>query len=46
VKADADPELLLLHVVTRGAAEEPVAGEGSPTEPEVIGRKAEEKDED
>ncbi len=47
IKADVDPDLLILHVVTRGvAAEEPTEGEAGPSEPEVIGRKAEEKEED
>jgi large subunit ribosomal protein L25 len=45
VVAKADPELLLLHVVTRAAAPEPAATEAAAaTEPEVIGRKAEDKE--
>jgi large subunit ribosomal protein L25 len=44
VVANADPDLLLAHVVMRAAAPEPVAAEGTPAEPEVIGRKAEEKE--
>jgi large subunit ribosomal protein L25 len=46
VTVAADPDLLLVHVVTRAAAPEPTtaAAEGA-AEPEVIGRKAEEKGE-
>jgi large subunit ribosomal protein L25 len=45
VTATADPDLLLVHVVTRHAAPEPTAAptEAAAGEPEVIGRKAEEK---
>ena len=44
VKALADPELLLAHVVTRAAAPEPTEGAvGGSVEPEVIGRKPEDK---
>lgn len=47
VVADADPDLLIVHVVTRSAAAETTEpSEGGPSEPEVIGRKAEEKEED
>ena len=47
VTAAADPDLLLAHVTSRApAAVEPVAGEPSASEPEVIGRKAEDKDKD
>ena len=47
VTATADPELLLVHVVTRAAAPEPTpAAEPAAAEPEVIGRKAEEKGEE
>jgi large subunit ribosomal protein L25 len=47
VTSEMDPETLLVHVVIRTQAEEttPAEGEG-PAEPEVIGRKAEEKKED
>jgi len=45
VTVEADPDLLVLHVVTRAAAPEPTPGEGgTAAEPEVIGRKAEDKD--
>lgn len=40
---NADPDLLLAHVVLRMAAPEPVA-EGTTVEPELIGRKPEDKD--
>jgi large subunit ribosomal protein L25 len=45
VTANADPDLLLVHVVIRHAAPEPTAtaAEGGSAEPEVIGRKAEDK---
>lgn len=45
VKATADPDLLLVHVVSRAATPEPTPGaEGAAAEPEVIGRKAEDKE--
>jgi len=45
VTVEADPDQLLVHVVTRAAAAEPAAGEvPTTTEPEVIGRKAEDKE--
>lgn len=44
VTATADPDLLIVHVVVRHAAPEPtVAGGEGGSEPEVIGRKAEDK---
>jgi large subunit ribosomal protein L25 len=45
VVAIDDPELLILHVITRVAAPEPTPAEGvaSSSEPEVIGRKLEDK---
>ena len=47
VKALADPELLLAHVVSRAAEPEPAEGAATGSvEPEVIGRKAEDKVED
>jgi large subunit ribosomal protein L25 len=46
VKAEAEPELLLVHVVTRAAEVEETPAEAGPAEPEVIGRKAEDKDKD
>ena len=45
VTANADADLLLVHVITRVAATEPAAGEAGPVEPEVIGRKAEKEEE-
>ncbi len=45
VTATADPDLLVVQVVARAAAPEPTAAEAGPAEPEVIGRKAEEKEE-
>jgi large subunit ribosomal protein L25 len=45
VKALADPDLLLVHVVARAAAAEPTpAAEPATAEPELIGRKAEDKE--
>ena len=45
VTAAAEADVLLAHVTTRApVAAEPVAGEATTTEPEVIGRKAEDKD--
>lgn len=45
VKALADPDQLVVHVVVRAAeAPTPAAGEGEAAEPEVIGRKADDKD--
>ncbi len=44
VKANADAELLVAHVVLRAAEPEPT-GEAGPGEPEVIGRKAEKEEE-
>jgi large subunit ribosomal protein L25 len=45
VKALADPDLLLVHVVARAAAAEPTpAAEPGAAEPELIGRKAEDKE--
>jgi large subunit ribosomal protein L25 len=46
VEATADPELLLVHVVTRAAEPEPTPAEPAAAEPEVIGRKAEDKGEE
>jgi large subunit ribosomal protein L25 len=48
VEANADPDLLIVHVVARAAAPEPAAAaaEAAAAEPEVIGRKAEEKGEE
>jgi large subunit ribosomal protein L25 len=48
VTANADPDLLLVHVVARHAAPEPTPppAEAGAAEPEVIGRKAEEKAEE
>lgn len=43
VKPTGDPDLLLVHVVVRHAAPEPTATAEGGTEPEVIGRKAEDK---
>jgi len=44
VTANADGDLVVVHVVNRTAVEEPEAGEASSNEPELIGRKAEDKD--
>ena len=45
VTVNADPEVLLVHVVVRGAQEEPAAAEAeSPTQPEVIKPERKEKD--
>jgi large subunit ribosomal protein L25 len=44
VTTAAEPELLLVHVVTPRVAEEETPTEGGSAEPEVIGRKAEDKD--
>jgi large subunit ribosomal protein L25 len=45
VSVDADPDLLLAHVVTRAAAPEPVeAAAESPTQPEVIKPERKEKE--
>lgn len=48
VRPDTDPDQMILHVVVRGtsADEEAEVGEGGPSEPELIGRKAGEEDED
>jgi large subunit ribosomal protein L25 len=47
VQVKADPDLLLAHVVARAVAAEPTPAEGEAvTEPEVIGRKAEDKAEE
>ncbi len=47
VTVDADPDLLLVHVVTRGAQEETAeAGAESVTQPEVIKPERKEKDKD
>jgi large subunit ribosomal protein L25 len=47
VTVDADPDLLVAHVVTPKAEAEPAAGEGPATaEPELIGRKPEETKEE
>ena len=43
VETDVDPDLTLVHVTTPRTSTEPVPGEGG-AEPEVIGRKAEDKD--
>ena len=46
VTVDADPELLLIHVVTRAAAPEAAPGEGEgPSQPEVIKPERKEKEE-
>jgi large subunit ribosomal protein L25 len=45
VTVNADPDLLLVHLVTRAAEPEPAAAEAAAAaEPELIGRKAEEKE--
>ena len=45
VTVNDDPDLLLVHIITRAAEPAPSAAEpGGPAEPEVIGRKAEDKD--
>ncbi len=45
VTVDADPELLLVHVVTRAAEAAPAEGaEGGPTQPEVIKPERKEKE--
>lgn len=45
VTVDADPELLLVHVVTRAAEPAPAEGaEGGPTQPEVIKPERKEKE--
>jgi len=45
VKVDADPDLLLVHVVTRAAEEEPTTPAGeSPVQPEVIKPERKEKE--
>ncbi|HWE39732.1 MAG TPA: 50S ribosomal protein L25 [Isosphaeraceae bacterium] len=45
VQAAGDPDLLLVHVVSRAAEAEPTpAAEPGTAEPELIGRKAEDKD--
>ncbi len=46
VTVDADPDLLLVHVVTRAAEPEPTAEPGgeSPTQPEVIKPERKEKE--
>ncbi len=46
VRVVADPDLVLVHIVSKTAAAAPEAAEGAPTEPEVIGRKPEQKEED
>jgi hypothetical protein len=45
VTVDADPELLLVHIVSRAAAPEPAeAPAESPTQPEVIKPERKEKE--
>jgi large subunit ribosomal protein L25 len=44
VTANADGDLVVVHVVNRAAAEEAEPAEGGSAEPELIGRKAEDKD--
>ena len=45
VTVNADPDVLLVHVVVRGAQEEPTEAEAeSPTQPEVIKPERKEKD--
>ncbi len=46
VTATVDGDLVVVHVVNRIAAEEAEAAEGSSSEPELIGRKVEDKDKD
>jgi large subunit ribosomal protein L25 len=46
MSAHADPELLLAHVVIRGAAPEAAPAAEGPAEPELIGRKPAEDSED
>jgi large subunit ribosomal protein L25 len=45
VSTTADGDLVVVHVVNRAVESEPEAGEGSSSEPELIGRKPEDKDE-
>lgn len=44
VTVNADPDLLIVHVVNRVAVAEEEGAEGTTAEPELIGRKAEDKD--
>lgn len=44
VTAEGDPDMLLVHVIARPTEAEPTVIEGGTAEPEVIGRKAEDKD--
>ncbi len=46
VTAQADPDLTLVHVTTHKAAAEPTPAETGPSQPEVIGKKAEDKEKD
>ena len=44
VKVDADPDLLIVHIVTRAAAPEPGEGAEGPNQPEVIKPERKEKE--
>jgi large subunit ribosomal protein L25 len=46
VTVNSDPDVLLVHVVVRGAAEEPAAADAESTQPEVIKPERKDKDKD